>query len=208
MRRARRRGFSIIGWFAVAIVAAGAVALWLVAYTPPEEPAIVTPDQARQARSAVHAFGRELEGVEAAAAKGKRRPFRAALTQEDLTTFLQSDKSVGDLMSGRKLENPNVKFDSQEMVTSAYVTVHGRRLHVTVRGKLSQTSPGKLAFRSSSVMLGRLPAPSRMARKVDEAINAYLSFGKMTLPAQITEIKTDDGELVLAGTSDPDAVRR
>jgi hypothetical protein len=206
MRRGRRICWTRILWLAaILIVVALFIVIRLASYAPPETTSYVSPSDAAHARIAVNSVEEELSGVSDAAKEGKRRPFKVSIRQEDVTNFLRSSKGASNLMAGRKVQQPEVRFNSQTVTSSAYVTYQGKRLFVTVTGSLSH-APGKLVFHSDSVKIGKLPAPSRVAKRVDELINAYLTFGK-ALPARITDVRTEDGQFVMSGVSDPDALR-
>lgn len=202
MRSMRR----ILPLLLIGIVALLAVGIRLALYTPPEESTTVTRAEAERAGLAVRAFEDEVSEVYATASKGARRPFEITLRQEDITGFLRSDMDVGDLLASRKMEAPKVRFQSGKITSSAYITIHGRRLYVTMEGGLRQSSPGKLVFKTTSVKVGRLPASTALAAKVDDAVNAYMSAGK--LPARIEKIEAEDGKLVVSGVSDPNLARR
>lgn len=207
MRRGKRRGLYRLAWIAViAVVVAFMVVIRMATYAPTETPVFVSPSDAVHARIAMNSVEDKLSDVSSNAKDGKRAPFKVSIRQEDVTNYLRTDKSLSGMMSGRHIEQPEVRFNSRTVTSSAYVNYHGRKLFVTVTGSLSH-APGKLVFHTDSVRIGRLPAPSRIAQKVDEAINAYLTFGK-ALPAEITDVKTDGGRFVMTGMSDPAALRR
>ncbi|MDO8681856.1 MAG: hypothetical protein Q7N50_00030 [Armatimonadota bacterium] len=208
MRSSRRRKLSPIAYLAAGILIIGLlVAARLATYTPPEEPEIITWSEAEHARQAIEAAERELEEASQAAKAGEKKSFQVSIAQQDATNFLRTDKSAAGVLANRKVEKPRIEFQSDRVNGSGYVTFHGRRVYVTVSGQLSHATGGKIAFRSDSVTVGKLPAPGQLAAKVDEMINAYIAFGPSVLPAQITEISSDGGMLTLKGVSDPASLR-
>ena len=179
----------------------------MTTYAPSDDSPAITPQQAAQSQAAVEQAEQELGDVRRAAQAGKRTPFKVSIKQEDLTTYMRSDPTTSSVLRGRKVEKPKVQFNDRNITTSAYMTIHGRRVYVTVTGRLSQSPEGPLVFHSESVMFGRFSAPGAALSKVDEVMNDYISTGKLLLPADITQINAENGVLTLQGVSSPKAVR-
>jgi len=198
----------------VILTAAATIAVVLIAvlrlaiYVPPEAPGPVSNEDALRARVAVESMAAQIEAIEEAAAEGRRQPFEVSLYDDDLTNFLLSDPDAARGLASKRVERPRVEFRDRKVVSSACLTVRGRRLHVTVSGRLTQTSNGTPVFDTDSVKIGKLTAPGPIRRRVDRIINDFVSEGASSLPAEITEITTDNGALTFSGVTNPDAVRR
>ena len=195
-------------WLAAAVFVVVLIYMYrLATYRPPRAYQPVTVDEVARAEQAVENLRRQIVEVREAAEEGKREEFEILVPEQDINNFLRAQQGMGRRVVGNRVEAPTIAFRDRRVVSSAYVTVHGRKLYMTIVGQLTRSSAGKMLFRSDSVRVGRLPAPSFVAARVDRAINDYIASGGSALPADVTEVTTDAGILTLRGVSNPNALR-
>lgn len=173
----------------------------LVTYQPAQLPP-VTRARAVQAARAVSVAEHTVADVSVAAEHGRRVPFRVRMKDDDLTAFASTDVKVKRRLAARGLRDPRFHFSDGRASVSGFTKYHGRTVYVTVSGRPAASLTGRIRLTDVSVRIGKLNAPL-LAKKAELMIDEMFRSGVARLPADVKQITSREGEIVLKGVSRP-----
>jgi hypothetical protein len=198
-----KRIFRIIRWTGYAVVL---IAILMIMHAAPAPP-IVTSSQAA-ARA-----DQKIQDVEQAVSAGQ--PATLRLDETELNSFLSSHLDVSSNTAASTAPAPaagspptdiaearsavrDVKVQLIEDRVRAYVVFdfHGKDMTLQLEGRLG-ASDGYLRFEPVSGQLGSLPIPqSALDAAVRRMMDSPDNREKLKLPAEISDLKIENGEIV------------
>lgn len=187
------------GLFLLVLIGIGGY-IWWRARTPPtvgEDFARLAPAQQQERRADAQKLQTQVKDLADAARRHERKPFTLEISEEQLNTLLQDNirsqnAPIKDLRAG---------ISKDDLAVQGQVNYQGIDAVVTMNGNVA-VDAGKMRYSISSLQIGGFPAPSSLRKKaekqVTEQVNKYLARA----PGTIEGVETQDGKLVIRGTTD------
>lgn len=127
---------------------------------------------------------RTIQGVE-------RSAFTAYVTEEAANAYLATNN--------RGLSGLKVNFETGGIRVSAAPTLLGVAIPVSLRGSGSAREGNHIYFSPDTLAVSRLNLPAAAVRYVEQRINPVFDLDDMKLPATLTSVEVQNGELLLKG---------
>lgn len=178
-----------------------AVLLARVRFVPPDPPVDTSPAGTRRAETSAETIRKTVREAARDATARRVRPYRLQVKQNDLNTLLRTDKRVRAVLNKRNIERPFIAIKNGRLSASGLVTYQKRRVFLRAEGRVTWGKNGALIFRPDNVWLGNARAPRGLTKELAERAARAIQSGALTLPGRVTDVRLENGQLVIEGTT-------
>jgi hypothetical protein len=204
LARRRRKGRLRLVLFVILVLAVcGSLELRHMMTYEPQYVVPPSPVRAAEARKAVSEVRRRVSKVSAAARRGRRVPYQVSVNDDDLTSYVATDKKTKARLAAKGIRDARFHFDDGRVRVSGFLNYHGQKVYATLSGKPVPGIDGKIRFVDVGVQLGKVNAPVLIG-KAQGLIDEMFQSGVAPIPPGIRQITAQGGELTLIGVTRPE----
>jgi hypothetical protein len=152
------------------------------------------PAQQQQRRVEARELETQVREVARAARQGEKKPFEIVVTNEQINTLLEDRLDTSQF----PLRDLRVGFEPGEVVAQGQVNYKGLATTATLSGEVVLEN-GKIAFRTRSLSLSGIPAPSDWSDTLNKTVTQKLQEALAKAPGRLDSVRVEKGRMIVSG---------
>jgi hypothetical protein len=176
------------------------ILLWLLLSSPPAPPP-PSPAEQQRLEQRIESLRKEVAAIEKDAREGRSRTFQLILTEEEINSFLLSDRESRRALERHRIERAFVRIESGRIYATASRRVNGVLLSVTAVIVPFMRDERSLDARVEQVDVGRLSVPEATVRGLINEIIAAFRAQNLESGARFQSLEIADRKITVTGVT-------